>query len=290
MNLIVLPIDGIAPVLRAVRRAKESVRVTFFRCDLPEIEKALASAVARGVAVHALIAENNRSGDKLLRKLELRLLDAGVTVSRTDDDLVRYHDKMVIVDERVLFVLGFNFTRTELSKRRSMGVITRQRRLVNEAVALFEADATRQTFTSTAPNLVISPVNARARIEKLIQRARRSLRIYDPQAIDPAMLRLLKKKVEDGVDVRILGKVGKGGSGLRVGQVADLRVHVRAILRDDVELFVGSQGLRTIELDRRREVGIVMRDRSAIRRFRSVFDEDWAPNEDESKDDARAAA
>jgi len=288
MNLVVLPVDGLARVVRALRKAKESVCVTIFRCDLPEIEKALGAAVARGVSVRALIAENNRSGEKALRKLEQRLLDAGVTVSRTADDLVRYHDKMLVIDQRVLFVFGFNFTRQDLSKRRSMGIVTRKRKLVTEALSLFEADATRQAFASAAPDLVISPVNARARLEKMIKSARKSLRIYDPQLIDTAMLRMLKKKAEDGVDVRIIGKVGKAGSGLRAERLSTLVVHVRAILRDDLELFIGSQGLRTIELDRRREVGIILRDRSAIKRFRGVFDEDWATTE-AGRDEREAA-
>jgi phosphatidylserine/phosphatidylglycerophosphate/cardiolipin synthase-like enzyme len=184
MNLIVLPVDGLAAVVRAVRKAKQSVRVTIFRCDLPEIEKALAAAAARGIAVHALIAQTNRSGEKALRKLEQRLLDDGITVSRTADDLLRYHDKMLVIDERVLFVFGFNFTKADQSNRRSMGIVTRKRKLVSEALNLFEADATRQAFTATAPDLVISPVNARARLEKLIKRARKSLRISDLHAID----------------------------------------------------------------------------------------------------------
>jgi phosphatidylserine/phosphatidylglycerophosphate/cardiolipin synthase-like enzyme len=226
-----------------------------------------------------LIAQTNRSGEKALRKLEQRLLDDGITVSRTADDLLRYHDKMLVIDERVLFVFGFNFTKADQSNRRSMGIVTRKRKLVSEALNLFEADATRQAFTATAPDLVISPVNARARLEKLIKRARKSLRIYDLHAIDTPMLRLLKKRAEDGVDVRIIGKAGKAGSGLRVERLPNLEVHVRAVLRDDLELFIGSQGMRTIELDRRREVGIILRDRSAIRRFRDVFEEDWATTE-----------
>jgi phosphatidylserine/phosphatidylglycerophosphate/cardiolipin synthase-like enzyme len=288
VNLFVLPVDGLASVVRALRRAKESIRITIFRCDLPEIERALAAAAARGVAVHALIAQTNRSGERLLRKLEQRLLGAGITVSRTADDLVRYHGKIMVIDERVLYVLGFNFTRLDLSKRRSLGVMVRQRGLVAEALDLFEADATRQPFTLASPKLVISPVNARSRIEKLISKAKTSLRIYDPQAIDPALLRLLKKKAEADVDVRIIGKVGRGGAGLRVEKLPTLRVHVRAMLRDDRELFLGSQGLRTIELDRRREIGIVLRDRSSIKRFRDLFEEDWASTQ--SADDEREAA
>src|SRR5262245_13918801 len=286
MNLILLPVDGLARVVRAVRKAKESVRVTIFRCDLPEIEKALSDAVARGVSVHALIAQTNRTGEKALRKLELRLLEGGLTVSRTADDLVRYHDKMLIVDQRILFVFGFNFTNDDLSKRRSMGIITRKRKLVMEAMKLFEADATRQAFTSTAPDLVISPINARARLEKLIRSSKKSLRIYDPQAIDGPLLRLLKKKAEDGVEVRIIGKVGKAGATLRVEALPELEVHLRAMLRDDTELYIGSQGMRTIELDRRREVGIVLRDRTAIKRFRTVFDEDWSSTEAGAKEAA----
>ena len=288
VNLLVLPVDGLAPVVRALRRAKESVRLTIFRCDLPEIEKALGAAVARGVAVHALIAETNRAGEKQLRKLELRLLGAGITVSRTADDLVRYHDKFLVIDERLLFVFGFNFTRLDLSKRRSLAIATRKRRLVAEALALFEADASRQDYKGGVPDFVVSPVNARARLEKLLSKARESLRIYDPQAIDPALLRLLKKKSESGVDVRILGRVGRAGSGLRAEKLPGLRLHVRAILRDDRELFIGSQGLRTIELDRRRELGIVLRDRSAIKRFRDVFERDWEAT-DAGRDEREAA-
>ncbi|HKA16296.1 MAG TPA: phospholipase D-like domain-containing protein [Myxococcota bacterium] len=289
MNLIVLPVDGLSRLVRALRKARESVRVTIFRCDLSEIEKALGDAVARGVAVHALIAQTNRSGENALRKLEQRLLELGLTVSRTADDLVRYHDKMVIIDRRVLFVFGFNFTRQDLSKRRSMGIVTRKRKLVNEALALFEADAARQAFTSTAPDLVISPVNARARLEKIIKAARKSLWIYDPHAIDTPMLRLLQKKAEDRVDVRIIGKVGKAGPGLRVERLPELEVHIRAILRDDLELFLGSQGMRTIELDRRRELGIILRDRATIKRFRRVFEEDWESTGAESDEREEAA-
>ena len=102
------------------------------------------------------------------------------------------------------------------------------------------------------------------------------------------MLRLLKKKADSGVDVRIIGKVGRAGSGLRVEKLPELDVHLRAILRDDSELFIGSQGLRTLELDRRRELGIILRDRVAIKRFRDVFDEDWATT-DAGRDEREAA-
>src|SRR5436309_11885141 len=100
MTLLVQPDDGIRLLVNGINQAKRSVEIAIFRFDEREVERALATAVTRGVSVHALIAHTNRAGEQNLRKLELRLLAAGITVSRTADDLSRYHGKFMIVDRR----------------------------------------------------------------------------------------------------------------------------------------------------------------------------------------------
>src|SRR3954469_1597541 len=102
MKLIVQPDAGIAPIVSAIKQAKKSIDILIFRLDRYEIAKALAGAVAGGVRVRALTAHTNRRRTNSLRKLELSLLEAGVTVSRRADDLVPYHGKMMIVDNRYL--------------------------------------------------------------------------------------------------------------------------------------------------------------------------------------------
>src|SRR3954467_5738481 len=133
MKLIVQPDAGIAPIVSAIKQARKSIDVLIFRLDRHEIARALAAAVARGVRVRALTAHTNRGGTKSLRRLEMQLLEAGVTVSRTADDLVRYHGKMMIVDGRILHVYGFNFTTLDMEKSRSFGIVTKNVRLVQEA-------------------------------------------------------------------------------------------------------------------------------------------------------------
>ena len=156
MKLIIQPEEGLTPLLHAVKRAKQSIDIVIFRFDRPELEKALAAAVSRGVTVRALIAHTNRGGEKNLRKLEMRLLAAGVIVARTADDLTRYHSKMMIVDD-ALHVLGFNYTRLDIERSRSFGIVTRDKRLVKEACALFTADTTRQPYTPGHDRFVVSP-------------------------------------------------------------------------------------------------------------------------------------
>ena len=103
----------------------------------------------RGVTVRALIAHTNRGGEARLRKLEQRLLAAGVLVSRTADDLVRYHAKYMIADS-VLHLFGFNFTKLDIDKSRSFAIATRDTKAVQEATRLFESDMTRQPLQAGA--------------------------------------------------------------------------------------------------------------------------------------------
>ena len=297
MELIVQPEDGLMPLIAAIKKATKQIEVTIFRFDLRELQKALESAVTRGVKVHALIANTTGGGAKRLRKLELDLLAAGVTVSRTDDDLVRYHNKMVLIDGDTFYALGFNFTRLDIEKSRSFGVATKNKSIVAEATKLFAADSTRQPYTAACDNCLVSPENARTGLSKFIKKARKQLLVYDMKVSDRQMIKLLQERVKAGVDVRILGKVGKKGVGLTSEKMPGMRLHARAILRDNQELFLGSMSMRALELDKRREVGVIVKDRTAARQFREIFEQDWAKTEiakaaekSKDKDDKKAEA
>jgi phosphatidylserine/phosphatidylglycerophosphate/cardiolipin synthase-like enzyme len=278
LELIVQPTDGIKPILAAVDGATEALDIAIFRFDLKELEKAIEAAVKRGVKVRALIAHTNKGGEKRLRDLELRMLQAGVTVTRTADDLARYHAKMMIVDREELHVYGFNFTSLD-AKSRSFGLVARDRKTVQDAIRLFEADVQRQEFEPSADSLVISPENAREQLATFLKRARKSLAIFDPKVSDPGMIRLLVQRAKAGVDIRIIGKLGKRGHELRAQKMPGGRLHVRAIVRDGEEVFVGSQSLRSLELDGRREVGIFSREAKVVKAVLEIFEADWAKTE-----------
>lgn len=283
MELIVQPEDSLTPLVVAIKKATKQIDVTIFRFDLKELQKALESAVTRGVRVHALIAHMTGGGAKRLRKLELDLLSAGVTVSRTDDDLMRYHNKMMLVDGETLYTLGFNFTRLDVEKSRSFGIATKNKQIVAEAMKLFEADSTRQPYTANYDGLLVSPENSRTGLSRFIKNAKRELLIYDTKISDRQMIKLLQERVKAGVDVRIIGKISKKGEGLIVEKMPGMRFHCRAILRDGQEMFLGSMSLRAVELDKRREVGVIVKDRKAAKRFREIFEQDWAKTDSGKK-------
>jgi len=287
MKLIVQPDAGIAPIVTAIKQAKKTIDVVIFRLDRYEIARALGEAVARGVHVRALTAHQNRGGTKSLRKLEMRLLEAGVTVSRTADDLVRYHGKMMIIDSRVMHMYGFNFTGLDIQKSRSFGIVTKNPKLIKEAMKLFEADFERQPYVPGNDRFLVSPENAREGLAKFIKSARRQLLIYDPQVTDDAMLRLITERMKAGVDVKIIGKV-EAKWNIKGERYPGKRLHVRAMVRDSKRAFVGSQSLRRLELEKRREVGVIITDESVIRELQAIFESDWAQTESGQREAKKA--
>ena len=275
MKLLLQPDDGISVVVDAIAKAKKSIDIMIFRCDHKDIEKALVDAVERHVCVRALIAFTNRGGETRLRGLETKLLAAGAMVARTNNDLTRYHAKYFIIDRQQLFVLGFNFTRSDTERTRSFGLVSKDSDLVEEAVRLFEADSTRQPFVPKSEQFMVSPLNSRNGLRKWLETAKKEVLIYDPEVSDGEMQRVLHDLQNDGVQVRVIGNVKQKTKDIDVRHMHPLRLHARAIIIDRKQGFLGSQSLRKAELDNRREVGLIFKDSAIAGKIASVFDEDW---------------
>jgi cardiolipin synthase len=281
MRLIIEPADGVAPLLSAIARARRSVEIAIFRLDRKDVEMALKAAAARGVRVTALIAFANRGGEKRLRQIELRFLDAGIIVARTSDDLTRYHGKYILIDRRILYVLSFNFTHLDIDHSRGFGVVTSQPTCLQEAAALFTADCTRTPYEPRVETFVVSPANSRSVLGTFLKRARKQLLIYDPMISDKEMLQILRERAKAGVEIKVIGKVQERAS-FEVQKLAGTRLHTRTIIRDRRQAFVGSQSLRTAELNSRREVGLILRDPKAVKKLIDTFESDWTRTSTES--------
>jgi phosphatidylserine/phosphatidylglycerophosphate/cardiolipin synthase-like enzyme len=272
LKLIIQPDDGVSPLIAAIKGAKRRIDVAIFRFDQAQIEKALKDAVSRGVKVKALIASVNHGGEKGLRKLEMRFLEAGITVARTASELIRYHDKIILIDQRTLYVLSFNFTHLDIDHSRGFGIVTANAKWVGEAIKLLDADFKRTPYTSGTDTFVVSPSNARKVLGIFLKRAKKQLLIYDPKISDKEMISILKDRSKTGVDIRIIGQTD---APLPVKKLGNFRLHTRTIIRDGSQAFVGSQSLRNAELDSRREVGLIIRDTKIVRKLMDTFESDW---------------
>jgi cardiolipin synthase A/B len=262
--------------------------------DWKELEAALKTASGEGIAVRALIAHTNRGGEPKLRSLETRFLEAGITVGRTADDLIRYHGKLMIIDRKTLFLLSFNFVHMDIDHSRGFGIVTRNTKMVQEAIKLFETDLNRQTYTAGLNAFVVSPANSRKQLTAFIKQARKQLLIYDPKIADRQIIHLLEDHAKAGLEIKIIGSISARRANLAVAPLTSMRLHTRTIIRDGSQAFVGSQSLRQPELDLRREIGIIVRDAKVVKGLLSTFEKDWVSTgfdeiRDAVKTDAAAA-
>ena len=288
---MIQPHDGIAPLLAGIKSAKKSIDILIFRMDWKELEVALKVASGQGVAVRALIAHTNRGGESKLRNLETRFLEAGITVGRTADDLIRYHGKMMIIDRKTLFLLSFNFVHMDIDHSRGFGIVTKSGKVVQEAEKLFEADLNRQKYDAGHNALVVSPANARKELTTFVKQARKQLLIYDPKIADRQIMKVLEDHAKAGLDIKIIGSIAAKSANLPVTKLTSMRLHTRTIIRDGRQAFVGSQSLRQAELDLRREIGIIVRDSKVVNALRDTFEKDWASTGfDEARDQVKANA
>jgi phosphatidylserine/phosphatidylglycerophosphate/cardiolipin synthase-like enzyme len=271
---MIQPADGVAPLLSAIKSAKKSVEIAIFRFDRKDIETELKAAADRGVRVTVLIAFGNRGGERGLRKLELRCLAAGIIVARTADDLIRYHGKYILIDRRVLCMLSFNFTYLDIDRSRGFGLVTTHAHWLREAEKLFRADCTRTKYAPKSETFVVSPANARSVLGTFLKGAKKQLLIYDPKISDKEMLGILQERAKAGVEIRVIGSVA-GRAPFEVQKLAGTRLHTRTIIRDRHQAFVGSQSLRTAELDARRELGLIIQDAKALTKLVDTFEADW---------------
>jgi phosphatidylserine/phosphatidylglycerophosphate/cardiolipin synthase-like enzyme len=205
----------------------------------------------------------------------MRSLERGVTVTRTADDLVRYHGKMLIVDEKELLLLAFNFTHLDIRMSRSFAISTANKGLVAEAVRLFECDSKRTEYKAENKDFVVSPANAREQLTAFIKGAKKQLLMYEMKISDAEFVKLLNEKISQGVDVRVIGSTSNKGGTLPVRKLP-MRLHARAILRDGNAVFLGSQSLRKLEMEARREIGIIVREEKIAKQMIAVFDKDWS--------------
>ena len=97
------------------------------------------------------------------------------------------------------------------------------------------------------------------------------------------MLRLITARQKAGVELKIIGKVEDKWN-LKYEKFPGKHLHIRAIIRDGRRAFIGSQSLRKLELEKRREVGIIVTDRAMVREMKEVFERDWAQTDSGKKE------
>ena len=292
VQLFVEPSAGVTPVTNAIKSATHSVLVEVYLLTDSQVIAALEDAAQRGVDVRVMLEEHPFGGDVVSPKVtEQTLTTAGIHAQFADPAYHFTHAKMLIIDSATLYVLTANLTRSGLggssaAHNREFGIIDTHADDVAEALAIFQADWNHTRPVLHDDNVVVSPVNARAKITTLIGQARTSLIIEDEEMYDTASEDALIAASQRGVSVRLIlpsksdidaadaSRLKAGG--VQLVYVSEPYIHAKVIVADGALAFVGSENFSQTSLDQNREVGLLLADTTALATISTTFERDWA--------------
>ncbi len=289
LSLFVEPDDGIDPVLQGLESAKKSIRMVMYLITEPKIIQALKDAVARGVDVRVMLEMNPYGGSSNNVDVGLDLKKAGVTI-RWDPHTINYlHEKAIVIDDEVAYIMTLNMTSSSFSANREYGIIDKNPDDIAEIVKVFEADWNREAPDLANPRLIWSPINARERTIELLDSAQNTLDIEEQEMLDEELEEHIIQAVKRGVKVRYissahyplsndLNEIGREKlrqAGVDVRYVLDPYIHAKMFVIDGKTAFVGSENFSTNSLDFNRELGITFDDPALVARLSKVFETDW---------------
>lgn len=249
-------------VLDVIRRARQRLTLSLFRCTDDAIIVEIARAVDRGVDVNIIVTPRSK-GKKKLRRLWEALETTGAAIHPYTDPVVKYHAKYMVADDGPAVVASLNFTRKCFQNTVDALVITYDPAVVDGLHRLQAADRDGLPLPPDLPErLIVGPERARRQLTAIIESARSSIRLIDAKVSDPVMSRLLDACRQKGVAVEVHSAKRLNGR----------QSHGKLMLVDGHTLVVGGLALAALSLDFRREVALVVHDGPAVAAVVRLFD------------------
>lgn len=284
LTLHVMPQAGLAPLLGAIRGAATSIQVQTYLLTDDSVTDALIAAKRAGRQVQVILEKSPQG----LSNAEAygRLQKGGVAVQWSGPGFTFTHSKLMIVDGSAAWVMTMNFSPSAAATNREYLLVDRDPQDVAEAGRIFDAD-----WTATAPSvqrLVVSPINARSKLDALISGATKEIAVEWEALSDNALGSRLAQAIRAGVAVKIVVPSDVAGTptgtlltalkatGAQVRLLARPEMHAKMILVDRARGYIGSVNGTTNSLDRNREVGVLWSQPEIAGQCGATFDADFA--------------
>ena len=295
-TLLVESDDGRTALLNAIQNARESISLTIYALDDPEINAALIAAHRRGVNVRVLYNYYSFAAEGV-KDPNQQMVDAftlaDIQTKRANESFADTHQKTFSIDGSTAIIMTFNLQPDYFKTTRDFGIITTDPAEIAEVQRVFEADWNYQEIVPTLPELVWSPVNSRQKILNLINSTSKTLDVYNEEVEDQECIEALISAAKRQVAVRLISaelmreghdtnapvREVLNNNGVRAIAGTFLYIHAKMILADygteRQAAFLGSENFSSTSLDKNRELGILVSEQTILDQLHSVFQQDW---------------
>jgi phosphatidylserine/phosphatidylglycerophosphate/cardiolipin synthase-like enzyme len=287
-------------LVTAINNAQHSVYMTMYEIDHQGIVDALVAKAKAGLDVQAVI-DGSSTTKSFNMSAFTTLQTAGVGIVWSSPSFTYTHEKTVIIDDSVAWIMTMNANTSSPADNREYLAIDTSAADIAEATAVFKADHAMQKITPTGA-LVVANSNARPDLYALITSATTSLDVEveelsdtDNNGIVDGIVAVAKKHIPVHVVVANAGPdatsdnmiKSAGGSVVMTGPTSDSGtgtnpyIHAKAILVDCSGTncrtgFVGSENFSAGSLGYNRELGVIFDDQAQLAKVKTAIDTDFA--------------
>lgn len=268
-NLWILPDRGRKDdIIESIRNARERVLIEIYMWTDKDIMNAMIDAYKRWVDVRVLLERNVYDLPRVNVSLFSELEKSWIPVKYTDSYRFTFtHAKFWIIDD-IYFISTGNLTKSFFESNRDFVYSSSDRYTLEFLVGLFDWDFSYLWIDkSKIPNhIVLSPVDARAKIEYLLEHAQHDIMVYTQTLADNRIIELLQRKYTDWINVDVCTADNESNRGSSSGSVLPWTLlkkpylHGKIIIVDNQKIFLWSQNLTSNSLENNREVGLILTD------------------------------
>lgn len=286
ISVFVQPESGETPIVNAINNAKSEALVEVYLLSDKKVIESLINAKKRGVNVKVMLENHPFGGGNINNITKIELDAAGISTEWSNPKYSLTHEKAIVIDKNLLFVLSQNLTTSAFSKNREYDILDANSEDVLFARDIFVADWQRQSLTISKSHLIESPDTSRAALESLISNAQKSIDIEMEVVEDNEIIDLLSQKAKNAT-VRILAppisqlKANQKAlqklkqAGVMVKTLSSPYIHAKLILSDRSKAYIGSVNFSTQSMDSNRELGIILSDANITKVLANTFESDW---------------
>jgi cardiolipin synthase len=286
VTIIVEPSDDGAALVSAIQGAKTSVHMEMYLLSQSKAIDALLAQHMAGLDVKVLLNKTfPSSGADSGSNTDVynQLVAAGVATEWAPPGYTYTHEKGVIIDGQVAWIMTMNVTESSPTDNREYLAVDTDPDDIAEAETIFEADWANHSLVPSG-KLVVSPTNSSAKLLALLGMATKSIDMEAEELTDSAVVDALEAAAKKGIAVRVVladssstsDSAALAAAGVKLVTYSALYVHAKAIVVDDTYAYVGSENFSSTSLGSNRELGVITSTASEVAKVESTTSSDFA--------------
>ena len=275
ISLLVTPnTDTLDEIIQRIDEAKKRIWIEVYSMTEKRIREAIIRAKKRWIDTKVILEENVFWFPKMNRESFGILEKNWIEVSYASNHLYNFtHAKFYIIDDTYI-ISTWNIAHTTFTKNREFFAKWNNQSDLIQLEKIFIYDSKKEKLlTSSWYNLIISPINSRTNLVKIIQQAEKNIVIYIQSLSDDIMIENLEKSANNGIQIKIcLAEKNEKSdinevkeklwkySNVHISTSKKPYIHAKIVLIDNKYIFLWSTNFTENAIIHNREVWIVWKE------------------------------